>query len=288
MWGQGTLEDGLADSNEDGYITADELGDYLSEKVSIDSENQQTPQSRRLTSHEGEVVFFSKHNAINQNVEDKSADAKLDYLISEMEELKSQKSSGDDKVVEKTAERQNIWEDWNIEGSRGFFITKSAYGYGIGYFETLWGRQTISIGYSNTNSNEMANLFSIPESLSMKNRTFWAEMVVNINYERIQLGGQAGLAYVIESWKNTAQNTSGELQAIYPGGGVGFTMHPFAFKRPFPMNISIQFSVAGSYRPRTYQIDSEGLATKDDWQFKVNPEISVIFIFPKNKSGYIF
>jgi len=52
------LEDGLADSNGDGYITADELGDYLAEKVSIDSENQQTPQSRRLTSHEGEFIFF--------------------------------------------------------------------------------------------------------------------------------------------------------------------------------------------------------------------------------------
>ena len=65
-------------------------------------------------------------------------------------------------------------------------------------------------------------------------------------------------------------------------------MNGFAFKRPFPMNIIIEFIASGSYRPRTYQIDSEGLATKDDWQFKVNPEISVIFIFPKNKSGYIF
>ena len=53
------LNDGYADSNEDGYITADELGDYLSEKVSIDSENQQTPQSHRLTSHEGEFIFIN-------------------------------------------------------------------------------------------------------------------------------------------------------------------------------------------------------------------------------------
>jgi len=52
------LKDGLADSNEDGYITAGELGLYLNEKVTIDSENQQTPQSRRLTSHEGEFIFF--------------------------------------------------------------------------------------------------------------------------------------------------------------------------------------------------------------------------------------
>jgi len=53
------LKDGLADTNGDGYITASELGLYLNEKVTIDSENQQTPQSRRLTSHEGEFIFFS-------------------------------------------------------------------------------------------------------------------------------------------------------------------------------------------------------------------------------------
>jgi len=52
------LKDGLADTNGDGYITASELGLYLNEKVTIDSENQQTPQSRRLTSHEGEFIFF--------------------------------------------------------------------------------------------------------------------------------------------------------------------------------------------------------------------------------------
>ena len=53
------LKDGLADTNGDGYITAGELGLYLNEKVTIDTENQQTPQSRRLTSHEGEFIFFN-------------------------------------------------------------------------------------------------------------------------------------------------------------------------------------------------------------------------------------
>ena len=72
------LEDGYADSNEDGYITADELGDYLSEKVSIDSENQQTPQSRRLTSHEGEFIFIA-NNEINQYKN--NSDNEIDYDI---------------------------------------------------------------------------------------------------------------------------------------------------------------------------------------------------------------
>ena len=56
------LGNGYGDSNEDGYITADELGDYLREKVSIDSENLQTPQANRFTSDDGEFIFFNSSN----------------------------------------------------------------------------------------------------------------------------------------------------------------------------------------------------------------------------------
>ena len=51
------LKEGNADLNADGYITANELGMFLREKVTIDSENQQTPQYGRMTSQEGEFVF---------------------------------------------------------------------------------------------------------------------------------------------------------------------------------------------------------------------------------------
>ena len=85
------LKDGKADFNYDGFITADELGLFLKDKVSIDSGNQQTPQSRRYTSHEGEFVFVYSENTVV--IQDKSTDAKLDYLISEMEELKTQSTA---------------------------------------------------------------------------------------------------------------------------------------------------------------------------------------------------
>jgi len=75
------LEDGYADSNGDGYITADELGDYLSEKVSIDSENQQTPQSRRLTSHEGEYIFFIDNQFIIENKSNKNNEKSFKLII---------------------------------------------------------------------------------------------------------------------------------------------------------------------------------------------------------------
>jgi len=61
------LKDGNADMDADGYITANELGLFLKKKVTIDSENQQTPQYGRMTSQEGEFVFvYSENTVINQ------------------------------------------------------------------------------------------------------------------------------------------------------------------------------------------------------------------------------
>ena len=85
------LKDGNADMNADGYITAAELGIYLNEKVTIDSENQQTPQYGRMTSQEGEFVFvYSEQTIINQNAGNTSTDAKLDLLLSKIEQIELQ------------------------------------------------------------------------------------------------------------------------------------------------------------------------------------------------------
>ena len=59
------LKDGKADYNSDGYITANELGMFLSDKVTIDSGNQQTPQYGRMTSQEGEFVFVLNSETTN-------------------------------------------------------------------------------------------------------------------------------------------------------------------------------------------------------------------------------
>ena len=61
------LRDWMADADSDGIITVQELGTYLKKKVTIDSDNQQTPKTRNLTTDEGEFVFFSstwKNNTV--------------------------------------------------------------------------------------------------------------------------------------------------------------------------------------------------------------------------------
>ena len=45
--------------NGDDVITANELGLFLNEKVTIDSDNQQTPQYGRMTTQEGEFIFIN-------------------------------------------------------------------------------------------------------------------------------------------------------------------------------------------------------------------------------------
>ena len=68
------IEDGLADIDQDGYITSNELGIYLSKKVYITSEENQTPINGRYGSGEGEFVFVNPAY-IEEFVEEKIDDA---------------------------------------------------------------------------------------------------------------------------------------------------------------------------------------------------------------------
>ena len=80
------LKFGNADYNDDNVITANELYLYLKEKVTIDSQNSQTPQYSRMTSDEGEFVFFVPNTAYkSQN----DTDRKLQELLKKNAELEA-------------------------------------------------------------------------------------------------------------------------------------------------------------------------------------------------------
>ena len=80
------LNDELADSNGDGYITALELGSFLSDKVTLESDNQQTPQLRNLTSDEGQFIFFidTKYR-LDSTIESKSDKKSFKLVITKYE-----------------------------------------------------------------------------------------------------------------------------------------------------------------------------------------------------------
>ena len=85
------LRDWMADADSDGIITVQELGIYLKKKVTIDSDNQQTPKTRNLTTDEGEFVFFqNKINTINNSVpfKDKINETEIDNSIKNWEYIR--------------------------------------------------------------------------------------------------------------------------------------------------------------------------------------------------------
>ena len=74
------IEDGLADSDQEGYITSNELGAYLSKKVYIISEENQTPVKGRYGSGEGEFVFVNPAY-VEEIVSDKIDDVLSSYPV---------------------------------------------------------------------------------------------------------------------------------------------------------------------------------------------------------------
>ena len=83
------LGDRLADENDDGIITADELGGFIKNRVVVDVDGAHTPQKGRIGSDMGEFVFIS------ETLDDQFADVspslggeQLDNLEAEVAELK--------------------------------------------------------------------------------------------------------------------------------------------------------------------------------------------------------
>ena len=81
------LGDGFADENDDGIITADELGSFIKNRVVVDVDGAHTPQKGRIGSDMGEFVFISE--TLNEQIADHSPDSEqLSDLESEMAEIK--------------------------------------------------------------------------------------------------------------------------------------------------------------------------------------------------------
>jgi len=268
------LEDGYADSNGDGYITADELGDYLSEKVSIDSENQQTPQSRRLTSHEGEFIFMHSENTVV--IQNKSADKKLDYLISEIEELKLQKSSSDDRVVEQMGdvkeENEYLFHSINLMGYEDNYV--------LGYGTSLDKNWAFSIVFANF-TNKLAPV-SVPENHSFRGNILG--IVIGYNYwfnEKMIANIVGGVDYTTLSWNDSFLMTSGDKTLITPVTSATIAVFPFEIHNPLEMRFGFSFGLSGTLLPNSYYMEEDKVII-ENMDFGIFPLASFNIMFPKN------
>jgi len=276
------LRDWMADADSDGIITVQELGTYLKKKVTIDSNNQQTPKTRNLSTDEGEFVFvYAENTAV---IQDKSTDAKLDYLISEMKEMKSQKSSGDDIVVEKAVDGTKSWYEKYGYGGHGIGFTLFEDLYSVNFQVLIDKKWSYGFIFAHAGNKSVKRLITIPEFYTVTSNAlgigFGPKYYIN---DRINIDIGCGVGYNLINWENTAQNTSGKFNVILPSlsSGVSLDIHQSPTHHPFPMRVLFYFGITCTYPPTTFEIDTDGIEKLDDWQFIFTPQIAFALQIPK-------
>ena len=281
------LDNWESDTDEDGYVTADELGTYLRKSVTEDSDFQQTPQKGRFrNSGGGEFVFFSNHNAINQNVEDESVDAKLDYLISEMEELKSQKSNSDDIIVEKDVDEKQS-RHIKIQKTQGIGFMAFEDLLQIGYTRALNGNWYYLMSYANIQGKLFKKLINVESSHTITGNNHSIGLVryyvltdyQNNDFMWLLIGGVAN--YLTVSWKDTERNISGDVNKIFPSLTAGIGLRPFWINK-YSIGAGVTLSIATSLLPKSYS-ETDGIITLSGWQIKLFPALLLNIDFPLPK-----
>jgi len=130
------LEKGMADFNDDNYITARELGMYLTNQVTADTDNKQTPDVSYFTTDRGEFVFII--GDINLKLED------LKLTSSPSLEIDYDKLA--EKIVEKTvAQSYSEAEDAILEETRNMDLLEKEM-YKLSEEMTELGEEMTSLG----------------------------------------------------------------------------------------------------------------------------------------------
>ena len=263
------LKEGNADMDADGYITANELGLFLNKKVTIDSDNQQTPQYGRMTSQEGEFVFVYADNTTV--IHDKSADAK--------DELETKKLIGVDKD-ETLLDRARL-SSWRkkypknmtspdiygiyaliMEDAKGIlFATNLAPGWaaGINFL-------SIKSSLLNESAEELQSYNGNCISLFLTHSLIQLEAPVWIE-------GLFGMGYTNFSWPNK----SNKINKILPVAGIHLGLHPLpSLLSPLLLGMTI---IATPY-PNSYN-EIDGVIQFDDWDIQFSPGVEIGLAIPK-------
>ena len=279
------LKEGNADMDADGYITANELGLFLNKKVTIDSDNQQTPQYGRMTSQEGEFVFvYSENTAV---IQDKSADAKMDLVLSEIDTLKSQKSSDDGTILERTFSEYDRWrkkyKDDTIRLNKpetfGIHYTVCQHANGAGFSSSIGANWIITFTYFPTWKNDLLKRDISPQEFLPITTT---DVTIGLGYvysftDEIFLMPMGGLSYIKTSWQNIEKNTLEDIIKITPQGGVGISIRPLPGIVP-PLIINLDLYTL--YKPSSFN-ETDGIIKLDNWQFHFSPGFAFSLVIPK-------
>ncbi len=89
-----------------------------------------------------------------------------------------------------------------------------------------------------------------------------------------------GAGYMMTSWEDTVQKTSGDKNVILFTGGIAVGVSLYQFEHPFPIFTGIQIGIMGTYLPMSYEFN-DGIVTLDDWQIRFLPQFAFTFGIPK-------
>jgi len=245
-------------------------------------------QKRRHTSF-ASVFVYAENTAV---IKDKSTDEKLDYLISEMEELKSQQSSDDMKKwttnrgLKALLPRQSLSEDWSEKyryGSYGFVIATFEDAYSINLLierNHEWG---YGFSYSQIGNKIVKRFITIKEghSITATGVGVGVHPTYFIN-DDLYIHMVCGVGYTMINWEDKEQNTSGKFSNINASISPQINLNILEREQPLPMRVYLNFGINLGYFPSSYEIDNE-IVKLADWKIRIVPVLAIGFFFPSHK-----
>jgi len=259
------LRDSKADTDSDGIITVQELGTYLQKKVTIDSDNRQTPKTRNLSSDEGEFVFVYSENTVV--IQDESADKK--------DELETKKSIGVDKD-ETLLDRARL-SQWSkrypkniknpaiygiyaviMEDAQGILLATSlapGWAAGIGFESKKSSLLNESTQEFHSNNGNMISLYIIHSLIKIE--SIWIEGRFAMHYSNFSLPNK--------------------ITKILPAAGIHIGLVPLPSILP-PLILGL--SMGATPYPKSYN-EIDGTIQLDDWEIQFLPTLLIGLAIPK-------
>ena len=281
------LKDKRADLNSDGYITANELGMFLSERVTIDSENQQTPQYGRMTSQEGEFVFVYSEDTIITQVKDSTPrDEQLDFILKELKQLKSQQSSNESnsrgpvkELANKIPKIGQSYQYWQRERGVGF-ITSPAMTT-LEFYYIVNDHLEYSLQFNHSRNKIFSSLVDeISEDNGYPHYNVMYQSQLSMIYGhvfkekyRMFIGGGLGYANV---WFTPPEDEFNYFKTSLIGG-VGVKL--IKISKPISTQLGFKILVELTDQP-AYELDQSG-KTIFDHALVIDPKFIFLISFPK-------
>jgi hypothetical protein len=258
------LRDAKADTDSDGIITAQELGIYLKKRVTIDSNNQQTPKTRNLTTDEGEFVFiYSENIIINQQADNNADDEKMDLILDKLDKLEKQT---EEKTTINEDEEENgddEEDDWNDEDLLFHILFYESYNNNTSMPGTSRGTMGLSKAIDPNLDLQVGIMFDSNDEFendSLEYNSIGLRVGINKNIYKNIMSTQAAIGIIRSTYKN-------EEKEILIDNSIGFLIEiSMGVIFPYWEEMSIQFLTGYNFN---------GIKNQDDEDLLNSPFVGI-------------